>query len=139
MYSIVKWLWLDLMIMVGFNNSKWMKQRFSVLKITMTYKAKIIMFIWFKNRIISVWSSDLVDPLGLVAITFTSIGKSTSSELEEISLYLYWSLNHYFSVGFLFSSELSALLVLASEENQVIISIFVGKLIIFRSNPFEDN
>ena len=59
--------------------------------------------------------------------------------IEEISWYLYWSLNHYFSVGFLFSSELSALLARASEENQVIISIFVGKLIIFRSNPFEDN
>jgi len=36
---MVKYSWLDLIIMVGFNNSEGMKQRFSVLKMTLTYRA----------------------------------------------------------------------------------------------------
>ena len=39
LYSMVKYSWLDLIIMVGFNNSEGMKQRFSVLKMTLTYRA----------------------------------------------------------------------------------------------------
>ena len=66
--------------MVGFNNLEWMKQRFSVMKKTLTYRAdardplglknqiESLCSFWFKSVVIWVWSSDLLELLGLVLV-----------------------------------------------------------------------
>ena len=63
---------MDLIIKVGYNDSKWMKQRFSVWKITLTELILSCSF-WFKIRVIWVWCSDLVDPLVLFVLKVSSL------------------------------------------------------------------
>ena len=77
---MVKYSWLDLIIMVGFNNLEWMKQRFCVMKMTLTFRAgsrdplglkneiESLCSFWFKSVVIWVLSSDLVDHLGLILL-----------------------------------------------------------------------
>ena len=74
---MVKYSWLDLIIIVGVNDLEWMKQKFCVMKMTLTCRGGIrdpsglkneiesFYSFWFKTVFIWVWSLDLVDLLGL--------------------------------------------------------------------------